>query len=323
MTPIYQITIDGNPVNLCGRLISLTLNDKNGMTADMLTIAIDDADGSVDIPRKGVHLTASFGFIGGLQNVGEYVVDEVNHDGPPDVLTIRASSADFRETLLQERETSYHDTTLGAIIETIAARNSLKPAIADEYKSITIPHLDQTNESDANLITRLAEQYGAVGTVKSGRLVFIERGAGKTASGSELPTLTIQRHETTTHSYRESDREARITGVTAYWQDKPKAKRKKVEVGQEGYRRHLKPTFHSEAEAHKAAEAEFKRLQTRARTLEVTLAIGHPEAIAEQPITVVGYKPQIDAIQWFATEITHTLNDGGLATSIQCEELQK
>lgn len=322
MKPTYQISIDGEVVPLQGRLIMLTLSDKNGFSADELSIEISDHDGLVELPKKGVTLTAEFGFEGQTSNKGEYIVDEVEHRGPPDVVCIRAHSANFRDTLLEQREQSYHDTTLGDILQQIAGRNQLELAIADKYKAIKIKHLDQNNESDGNLLTRLAKDYGAVGTIKSNHLLFIERGAGKTAGGEDLPTATIYRSEGDSHSYRESDRNERVTGVRAYYHEHKKGKRKKVEVGDKGHYRNLKRTFPTKAAAEKAADAELKRLKSRAKTLTLNLAIGRAELFAEMPIKPVGYKPQIDNQQWFVAEISHSLNDSGYTCSVNCEVMQ-
>ena len=323
MTPTYQLILEGRPLELRGRLISLSLIDKNGMEVDELTVEIDDSDGMVELPSKGKKLTAVFGFAGREQNRGSYIVDEIGHHGPPDVITIRARSADFRKTLLEEREQSYHKTTIGAIIGTIAARHELTPAVSQELAGISIDHLDQTNESDAHLVTRLAQEHDAVGTVKDGRLLFTVRAAGKTSSGQDLPTVTIHRSEGDSHDFTDADRDDRVTGVVAYWHDKKGAKRKKAEIGADGYRRHLKQTYNSEKEAKAAAEAEMKRIKTRSRTLTLNLAVGRADLFAEQPLITQGFKPQIDAVRWFIKEITHTLGDNGYTCSLQCEELSR
>lgn len=321
MTPIYQLILEGRPLELRGRLIALTLVDKNGMEVDELTVEIDDSDGLVELPSKGKKLTAVFGFAGSEQNRGSYIVDEIGHHGPPDVITIRARSADFRKTLLEEREKSYHKTTVGAVIAEIAARHGLTPAVSAELAGIAVEHLDQTNESDAHLVTRLAQEHDAVGTVKDGRLLFTVRAAGKTSSGQALPTVTIHRSEGDSHDFTDADRDDRVTGVTAYWHDKKGAKRKKAEVGADGYRRHLKQTYNSEKEAKAAAEAEMKRIKTRSRTLTLNLAVGRADLFAEQPLITQGFKPQIDAVRWFIKEITHTLDDNGYTCRIACEEM--
>lgn len=222
--------MNGENVPLQGRLISLTLSDKNGFQADELSLEISDHDGAVELPKKGVTLTAEFGFENGTQNKGEYIVEEVEHRGPPDVVCIRAQSADFSAKLLEQREESYDHTTLGEVLTKIAAHANLKPAIADKFKEIKIEHMDQHNESDANMLTRLAKDYGAVGTIKSGHLLFIERGSGKTASGEAIPNATINRRDGDQHSYRESARNEKVEGVRAYYHDLKTGKREKVEV---------------------------------------------------------------------------------------------
>lgn len=322
MTPSYQLILNGQPLELQGRLITLSLIDKNGMEVDELTLDIDDSDGRIELPGKGAKLTAVFGFVGHEQNRGDYIVDEISHRGPPDVISIRARSADFRQSLLEEREKSYHNTTIGGVIAEIAARHGLKSAVSAELAGIAIEHIDQTNESDAHLITRLAQEHDAVGTVKEGHLLFTVRAVGKTASGLSLPLATITRQENDSHDFTDADRDDRVTGVSAYWHDKKGAKRKKADVGEDGYRRHLRQTYNSESEAKAAAEAEMKRIKTRARTLSLNLAVGRAELFAEQPCAVQGFKPEIDAVRWFIKEITHTLNEQGYTCQIQCEEMR-
>ncbi len=321
MKPITQISINGNPVTLAGRLISLTMIDKNGIEADEITLIIDDSDSLVELPKKGVTLSAAFGFSGQLTNQGDYIVDEVNHGGPPDVITVRARSADFRASLLEQRETSYDNATLGEIVKAIAASNELEAVINDELANKPIAHLDQTNESDGNLLTRLAKQYYAVATVKSGKLLFIKRGSGKTAGGNPLPQVTINRSMGDTHRYREADRDAQVTGIKAYWQDINAAKRKEVIIGEDKVLRTLEHTYASEQEASAAADSELKYLQSRARQLDLTLAYGRVDIIAEQPLKAVGFKTQIDEVNWFICEITHTINDQGYTCTVKCEEM--
>ncbi|WP_337118049.1 contractile injection system protein, VgrG/Pvc8 family, partial [Staphylococcus aureus] len=95
-------------------------------------------------------------------------VDEVEHSGAPDVLNIRARSADMREGLARKRERSWHEQTLGQIISAIAMEYALQPLIEVALAAIGLPHLDQTAESDLNLLTRLAHDNDAIASVKAG-----------------------------------------------------------------------------------------------------------------------------------------------------------
>ena len=101
-------------------------------------------------------------------NKGNFTVDEIEHRGTPDTLTIRARSADFRGSLNARREESYHDTTLGAVIGKIAERNKLTARVAKELAGVKVSHIDQSQESDAKFLTRLASRNGAEVSIKAG-----------------------------------------------------------------------------------------------------------------------------------------------------------
>ncbi len=218
--PAFSLEINNTDISgkIQSRLMSLTLTDNRGLESDQLDIELDDADGMLKLPRRGDILTLGLGWHGhSLTPKGTFVVDEIEHTGAPDRLTIRARSADFRGDLNVKREMSYHKQTLENIVSTVAARNKLQFKISDELKNITM-HIDQTNESDVSFLTRIAKQEGAVASVKNGELLFIRQGQNKTASGQDIQRVTITRESGDSHRFSLSDREA-YTGVVAQWQD--------------------------------------------------------------------------------------------------------
>src|SRR6185369_1057851 len=104
--------------------------DNRGFEADTVEIDLDDTDGALDLPPRGAVLDLAFGWAAdGVVHKGSYTVDEVAHHGAPDTLSIRARSADLRAGLTTQRERSWHATTLGAIVRTIADENGLIPVI--------------------------------------------------------------------------------------------------------------------------------------------------------------------------------------------------
>ncbi|WP_315985598.1 contractile injection system protein, VgrG/Pvc8 family [Xenorhabdus bovienii] len=200
------------------RLMSLTLTDNRGLESDQLDIELDDADGKLIFPSRGDILELELGWHGdSLTPKGKFVVDEIEHTGAPDRLTIRARSADFRGDLNVKREESYHEHTLESMVSTIAARNQLTFKISEELKGISM-HIDQTNESDVSFLTRVAKQEGAIASVKNGELLFIRQGQNKTGSGENILPVLITRESGDSHRFSLSDREA-YTGVVAQWQD--------------------------------------------------------------------------------------------------------
>jgi len=156
IAPAYMLTLNGADItqNFSDRLISLTMIDNRGFEADQLDIELDDSDGLVELPPRGASLTLWLGWEGSaLLNKGSFTVDEIEHRGAPDTLTIRGRSADFRGTLNSRREQSWHDTTLGVILETIAQRKKLTASVAETLKAIAVPHIDQSQESDAAFLS--------------------------------------------------------------------------------------------------------------------------------------------------------------------------
>jgi len=332
--PTYRLTVGGKDITptINARLISLRLDETRGDEADQLELVLSDHDGQLDIPRKGVTLALQLGWVGAdLVNKGSFTVDEAEHSGAPDVLTLRARSADLSRSLSGRRDQSWHDLTLGQIVTTLAQRNGLRARIEPALASKIVAHIDQTNESDLNFLTRLAKRYDAAATVKLGRLIFLPIAGGRNSKGQPLPAIEITRTSGDSHRYAMTDRDAYI-GVKAFFHSTKQANRKSVVVprtskptaSSAGTVNHeyknLKDTYASEADARAAAEAEWKRIQRGLATFSLSLAVGVPQLTPQSPVTVSGFKPQIDGTQWLAVRVSHQLDESGLTTEVECEK---
>jgi phage protein D len=65
---------------------------------------------------------------------------------------------------------------VGDVVKEIAARHNLKMALGKDLTDKALDHLDQTNESDASFLMKLARQYGAIASVKDGICCLSGRG---------------------------------------------------------------------------------------------------------------------------------------------------
>jgi len=344
-SPAFSITIEGKDVTrvMDARLMSLTLTDNRGFEADQLDLELDDADGMIVLPRRGAVIHLALGWKGQpLFPKGGFTVDEIEHSGAPDRLTIRARSADFRETLNTRREKSWHQTTVGEVVKEIAARHNLKVALGTDLTEKQLDHLDQTNESDASFLMKLARQYGAMASVKDGNLLFIRQGQGRTASGKRLPVITITRKAGDGHRFTLADRGA-YTGVIASWlhtrepkkkeTTKVKRRRKKTAapnapeekqgdylVGTDENVLVLNRTYANRGNAERAAKMQWERLQRGVASFSLQLAEGRADLYTEMPVKVSGFKQPIDDAEWTITTLTHTVNpDSGFTTSLDLE----
>ncbi|VVE41647.1 late control protein [Pandoraea communis] len=353
--PIYRITKDGKDISdaFAGRLISLTLEENRGFEADQLNIELDDSDGALELPSRGAKLAVAFGWKHeGLVDKGKFIVDEITHEGPPDRLIIVARSADLRSGLTKKRETSYHNVSLLDLVNLIAQRHNLGAMIASALANQLLSHIDQTGESDASFLTRVAKMFDAIATVKADKLLFTKIGQSLTASGKPLAPLTITRQDGDRHHFSVADRES-FDSVVAYYQDtraakkgqvvvtsvtesstststgassgtdKRKGKKAKPEapvVEPTGNTKELRHTYASKTNAMRAARAEWQRIQRGVATFSLTLARGNASLFPEVPATVRGFKPQIDNTDWILAKARHTLDsNGGFTTQIELE----
>lgn len=421
--PVYALNVDGRDITPLAqaRLINLTHTDNRGFEADTLEITLDDSDGALEIPSKGAVVTLLIGWADtGTVDMGRFTVDEVEHAGAPDQLSIRARSADLRASLTTKREQSWHGTTVGALLAALAFRHELNPIVSPELAGLTVDHIDQTNESDINIITRLAQEHGAIAAIKDGRLIFMPAGSGRSASGKPLPVATITRQSGDQHRFSVADRGA-YTAVRATYFDVKLSKRGEVTVNADtaaalreksttaekaantsintGNRTHtitrpyankasairgaramlpkgpytavrasytnaktnkqvhievtrnrtkvlstgpqpesatttaapdptsndagnmlsLRHTYASKESAMRGAYSAWSRLQRGVASFSITLAYGRPELIAEMPVRVSGFKPQIDAVDWTLTRVTHSISESGYTSALELE----
>ncbi len=323
LAPTYRLSVDGRDITptVEARLVSLRLEEKRGDDADQLDLTLSDADGKLAIPRQGATIEVALGWEGQqLVDKGTFKVDEVEHSGAPDQVTIRARSADLANTLRTKRDQSWHQITLGQILRTIATRNGLSTRIHASLANVALAHIDQTNESDLNFLTRLAKRYDAVATAKKGHLLFLPINGTTNSKGQSLPGITITRQDGDSHRYHQSDQDS-YTGVRAYWHDGKKANRTGVVVGTKVHAKTLSETYGSEADAMAAAKAEWQRLKRGAANFSLTLAIGNPLLVPQTPVTVRGFKDQIDGTGWLVVHTTHSLEDGGFTTQAEMETM--
>ena len=319
--PDYRLVVAGQDITarINPRLISLTLTEGREGAADSLELRLSDHDGQLAMPAKGATNTLQLGWQGrALLDKGTFKVDEVEHSGAPDELHITARSADVTQDARQRTDKSWHDTTLGTVLGDVATRMGVVPRIDSQLAALAVEHVDQTNESDVHFLSRLARQHDAVATIKQGKLLFLPINATKTSTGKTLAAVHITRSSGDRHRYHSSEREA-YTAVRAYWSDTGQARRKGAVAGSGKNEKRLKDTYGSQEDALAAAKAELQRVERGLATFEIDLALGQPQITPQTPVTVAGFKPEIDGTGWLVKTATHTLAESGLITRLEME----
>lgn len=324
-----QVKVIANGANISDainrRLIRLDLVDEAGESSDSLTILLAQ-DGSLALPPKGGELQTWLGYDGSLTRMGVYIVDElkVRWNAGVSELEIKAkASPQAAETPsgympLQTQRTRSWDagTTLGGMARTIAGEHGLQAVVAEELDGVVLDHIDQVNESDINLLTRLARERDAVAKPAGGRLVLVLRGGGVTATGEEIPPVIRQPHQVT---LAEATISGRYTSgsVVAVWRDADAAVDREVTVGEGEPVTRLRHTYQTEEQAGAAASAELSRGQRGERQLTVTMP-GDPDIIAEGTLVMLDFGVGIDGM-WSITKANHRISRQGYVVVVTCE----
>lgn len=309
------------------RFISLTMTDAVGMESDTLEITLSDNDplNPIQIPPTGAELEVFIGYDGITQPMGLFVCDEVELAGWPGEMVIRARAAVYdkskggKSDLQTQKNRSWaKGTKLGEMVSTIAKEHSLEPAVASSLKNIQLPHIDQADESDINLLIRLAKKYDAIVKPANGKLVLAKRGESKSVSGQKLPSVAIVPGDCSMFRMVMAKRET-AGMVVAYWHAVKQSKRKEVKVGTGEPVRRLKQYYPTEEMALAAARADLERRKRGQETVSLT-CVGHPSYVAEAPMALSGFRPGVDG-EWLINRVTHRIDaSSGYVCDIEAEK---
>lgn len=323
MRPTFELSIEGQtPADaLRQRLISLRVTEKAGQESGSLEIKLSN-DPPLEPPRTGVEARVRLGYEHTeLHEAGIYIIEGVDLDGPPPTMKIHGAATNFAKSdtgtgILQairsQKTRSWHDTTVGAIVETVAGEQGLEPVVASSLASTPIEHLDQVDQSDMALLTQIGRRFDAVAKTMAGRLVFLPEGEGKKSNGASLPLVELPIQELTSWRIRKTGKQE-YGSVTAHYHDGEKADRQDVTVGSGEPTKTLRDDFPNEAEAQAAAEAELKKQRRQSQEMTIKLP-GRPDIFVEQPIKIPDGPPGTGG-DWVVASIDHSLGTG-LQTSI-------
>ncbi|MEL8055056.1 MAG: contractile injection system protein, VgrG/Pvc8 family [Pseudomonadota bacterium] len=318
MRPAWQLIADGTDLTaaLSNRLERLSLVDEKGEQSDQLEIVISDPNAVLDPPRKGVELALSLGYGSDLVGLGHFTVDEVQLSGPPDQFRIIARAADFLSGLKARKTRGWPETTLGDLLDAIAAEHGLTPAIDQDLSTVAYAHIDQT-ESDLNLLTRLARDHGAIAKPVDRHLVMTRRGTGETISGAPLPTQLIPQSDMLSWRLVQAER-PQFAGASARFFDPISGEESVARaVDGDGPIKALPRLYDTQETALAAARAAQAAMQRGRERFEATL-VGRPDLQAESPLSVSHRRSALNG-DWITTRAEHRFDRGGYTTLVRAE----
>ena len=180
-----------------------------------------------------------------------------------------------------------------------------------------------------------------------------------TASGKPIPQMTIERGDGDRHQFAIADREAYtgVTAKWLHTKD-PKPQKQKVKLKRKPKVQHLRALQHpkaakttaktkakkeqearegeymvgeadnvlelttiyaTKAQAMRAAQAKWDKIQRGVAEFSISLAYGRADLFPETPVAVKGFKRVIDEQAWIISRVVHSLNGNGYTTGLELE----
>jgi len=135
-----------------------------------------------------------------LLDCGEFQIDELELDGPPDVMRLRCLAAYITTAMRTANTVAYENMGIVEIAAQIAAKYGLAmvTASSESESDVTFARVTQRRQMDLEFLKRLAREHNFDFTVCAGQLIFYER-----ASLEALPAATlIARSDTVRFAFR-------------------------------------------------------------------------------------------------------------------------
>ena len=173
-SPSFKITYEGKNItqDVSRHLITFRYKDKLENASDELEIVLEDSEDlwkNEWYPATGAKLDAQIGYTQMLP-CGEFELDEIALDIPPDTITIRALAVPITTSLRTKKNKAHENCTLKQIAQKAASDNGL--TLQGDIEEIQFERVTQQRETDLGFLQHLAKEFGYVFSIRAKTLIF-------------------------------------------------------------------------------------------------------------------------------------------------------
>jgi len=164
-------------------------------------------------PSLGDALNLTIGYRGeALLTCGDFQVDQLELNGPPDTFTIRCLAAYITPAMRTRNSIGYEGQTLLGIAQIIAGKYGLSVVSAPDVIDITFARITQKYETDLAFLKRLALEYDYDFTIRGTLLAFYSRSALEALP----PFQTLTRTDLETFEFRNRTHATYLSAEISY-----------------------------------------------------------------------------------------------------------
>lgn len=178
LRPIFELFYEQKNItqDVSPYVTSIEYTDVEHGESDELQISFEDSEKlwqDAWIPTKGDCLRAYIGYEAEkLLNCGQFEIDELEYDTPPDVVTVKGLATGIKQPLRQKNSVGYENKTLKQIAKEVADRHGY--TLMGEISDVRVDRITQHQERDLTFLTKLAEQYGYIFKIAENNLVLYD-----------------------------------------------------------------------------------------------------------------------------------------------------
>ncbi len=174
---------------------SIRYVDELGGSSGELEVELEDRDRRWQgpwLPAQGDAVSLLIGYAGEpLLPCGDFQVDDLELEGPPDVFHLRCLPAWITPSLRTRNSLGYENQTALEIAGVVAARHGMTVAGAPGPLDAVYQRITQKQETDVEFLRRLAREHNYEFTVRGTQLVFYARADLE----AQTAALTLRRAE--------------------------------------------------------------------------------------------------------------------------------
>jgi phage protein D len=177
-TPKFVLTYKGVDIttNISPMTLSVAYIDRLSAAAGEIEVELEDAQKLWQgpwYPQQGDVVNLQMGYEEGeLLPCGDFQVDELELEGPPDVFRIRCLAAWITPAMRTLKSAAYENQSLSAIAQGIAESYSFTFLGTSNTPDVVFSRVTQREETDLGFLKRQAVAHGYDFTVRGNQLVF-------------------------------------------------------------------------------------------------------------------------------------------------------
>jgi phage protein D len=202
-SPNWILTYTGQNItaDISSMVLSISYTDHLSSRAGELDIVVEDSSRRWQgawYPALGDEVNLLIGYQSTpLLPCGDFEIDQLELDGPPDRFRMRCLSAYITPAMRTRNTFIYENQSLLAIATTIAQKYQLQVVgIADSINPV-FSRIVQKHESDVEFLNRIATAHDYDFTVRGSQLIFYARAA----LAAQVPLITLMRSDVERFSF--------------------------------------------------------------------------------------------------------------------------